>query len=50
MDMGGLPECFADHLWGKQEVVVVDNDQISRVVDLSDLLSEERVGTVVGDP
>ena len=43
-------QCISNHLRGEEEMVVVDNDQISWLVDLGDFASEELVGLDVVGP
>jgi hypothetical protein len=48
--VGDLAELLANHLRSKEEVVVVNDDEISRTPDLGDLLGEQMVGLVVCGP
>jgi hypothetical protein len=45
-----LAQLLANHLRSKEEVVVVNDDEISRTPDLGDLLGEQMVGLVVCGP
>lgn len=43
-------QCVSDHLGGEEEMVVVDNDQISWLVDFCYFACEELVGLDVVGP
>jgi hypothetical protein len=46
----GLAQVLTDHLGSQEQVVVVNDDEISGAVDLGDLFSEQAVGLVVVNP
>lgn len=45
-----LPQSLANHLGCEQEMVIMTNDEITRLIDLGNTLSKHLVGLVIGEP